>query len=429
MELKAHPSIAVAGCISTTALSQTLVVELDKAVLGKGKVFNFVVHVRIGEDKHKKRLHVLEELPSVSGLQDVATVSGIFDTIRGYFDYEHVLLTTLDHGSGFAIFAPPDDPPRLFSLAHRFVLKKKRIAPPVAKKKEKKRTLAAFRAAVLKSTRDAEPSGITMDKLHQAIRRTFGTVDVIFMRNCFMQMFDTGYTLREVTRYLVAFESLMWFPAFDYVIWFKAMQAEGSLLTPEETVNGAIRGFTRTRMLERMRTDSAVFGNDLGFYPQLNELMNTMIEELIFYVEGNKGKLLACRVGVIDIVHKDYKGADYQLVDARFWFVKAGRLLRQNKKYQEALANFLVVHDLMIGKRLFVGKLLASGRYHESGFSLYFPDSVENIARDGSFYSLYYARQSPTRSHFSHHSLWPEFIAYLFLDIKPRLLHEQRARP
>lgn len=425
MELKAHPSIAIAGCISTTALSQSLVVELDKAVLGKGKVFNFVVEIMVGADKHKKRLRVLEELPSVSGLQDVATVSGIFDTIRGYFDYEHVLLTTLDHGSGFAIFSPPDEPPHLlYSLAHRYSMKKKRVAPSASKKKGKKRTIAAFRAAVLRSTRDAEPSGITMDKLQQAIRKTFGKVDVIFMRNCFMQMFDTGYTLREVTRYLVAFESLMWFPAFDYVIWFKAMQKEGRLLTPEETVTGAIRGFTRTRMLARMRTDSAIFGNELSFYPQLNDCMNSMIEELIFYVQGNKEKLLSCRVGIIDIVRKDYKGADYQLVDARFWFVKAGRLLRENKKYQEALANFLVLHKAMVGKRQFVGKLLSNGRYHESGFSLYFPNAVEKIARDGSFYSLYYAPQSPTRSHFSHHSLWPEFIAYLFLDVKPRLLRE-----
>ena len=425
MELKAHPSIAIAGCISTTALSQTLVVELDKAVLGKGRVFNFVVEILVGADKHKKRLHVLDELPSVSGLQDVATVSGIFDTLRGYYDYEHILLTTLDHGSGFAIFAPPDDQPRLYSLAHRFKQKKRRVVRHITPKK--RHTIAAIRAAVLKSTRDSEPSGLTMDKLHQAIHRTFGKVDVIFMRNCFMQMFDTGYTLRKVTRYLVAFESLMWFPAFNYAIWFKAMQEEGSLLTPEEVVTGAIRGFRRTRMLERFRTDSAVFGNELSFYPQLNDLMNTMIEELIRELRGNKAKILACRNRIIDLVHKDYKGADYQLVDARFWFEQAGKLLQKNKKYQEALANFLVVHTQMIGKRQFVGKLLAGGRYRESGFSLYFPNSPEKIARDGSFYSLYYAAQSPTRSEFSHQSLWPGFIAYLFLDIKPSLLRQPAA--
>ena len=236
-----------------------------------------------------------------------------------------------------------------------------------------------------------------------------------------MQTFDTGYTLREVTSYLVAFESLMWFPAFDYVIWFKAMQAKGAALSPEQVVTGAIRGLSRTRMAERYRTDSAVFGNDLSFYPQLNELMNTMIEELVEFVPGNKGKLLACRDQIIDIVHKDYKGADYQLIDARLWFEQAGRLLRKNQRYQEALANFLVIHERTVAKRQFVGKLLAGGRYRESGFSFYFPNSPEKLARDGSFYSLYYAPQSLTRSQFSHHSLWPGFIAYLFLDIKPRL--------
>jgi hypothetical protein len=137
LELKTDPDIAIAGCISTSALSQTLMVELDKAVGGKGRVFNFVVQIRVGAPAKEKRIHVLDELPSNSGLNEAATVTGIFNTIREQFEYEHVLLTTLDHGAGFSIFDPPDAPaPQpLYSLAHRFKKKRNAAAPKKAPKK------------------------------------------------------------------------------------------------------------------------------------------------------------------------------------------------------------------------------------------------------------------------------------------------------
>jgi hypothetical protein len=266
-----------------------------------------------------------------------------------------------------------------------------------------------------------------MDSLHHAIHKTFGKVDVIFMRNCFMQMFDTGHTLREVTRYVVGFESLMWFPAYNYAYWHKAMESKGRRLDVAEVVAGAIKGLTRSRVPERMLSATALFANETAYYDELNAVMNTMIEELIFFVKGNKEKLLKCRVGIVDIVRKGYKGADFQLIDGRFWFEKAGKLLNKNKKYQDALASFLVLHKKLVGKRSVVGNAMSGGQYRESGFSLFFPNSPENLARDGSFYSVYYTPQSSYRSQFSRHTLWPDFIAYLFLDIEPRLLRRSRS--
>jgi hypothetical protein len=268
------------------------------------------------------------------------------------------------------------------------------------------------------------PSGITVDQLREAIRATFGKADVIFMRNCFMQMFDTGCTLCDVTSFLVTFESLMWFPAYNYVTWLRAMQASGDSLTSEQVARFAIRGLTKTKMPKVFRDDTALFGNDLSYYPAINDCMNVMIRELIDYVKGHKGKLMECRRKVINIAARRNPHARYQLVDAQLWFEKAGKLLSTNEEYQKALERFLVLKVKSIDRRRFVGKKDSQPGYRESGFSLYFPTTLADIGMFGSFYSLYYSAESRTLSRFTRFSLWPDFIAFLFLDIKPCLLKE-----
>ena len=441
LELKADDSFAIAGCISTTVLSQSLVVELDSAIAGKEGAFSFVVELRIGAPKEDKRLHVLDQLPSGMGMDDPGAVTSVFRTIQNNFEYEHLIITTLDHGAGYSIFEEPAQGPgnaivsaaspgaRLFkqplhSLAHQV----KPLKPAKLKGGQKKpggRSLGAIKSLLAYSVKNALPSGITVDQLRQAIRATFGKADVIFMRNCFMQMFDTGCTLCDVTGYLVTFESLMWFPEYNYVIWFRAMQAAGDRLTPEQVARSAVRGLTKAKTLKVFQDDTALFGNDLSYYPAINDCLNRMIRELIFYVkEGHKGKLMECRKKVINIARRRNPQAHYQLVDARLWFKTAGKLLARNTEYQEALNCFLALQEKSIARRRFVGKEDSKPGYRESGFSLYFPTTLTDIGMVGSFYSLYYSSESRNLSRFTRYSLWPDFIAYLFLDISPCLQKE-----
>jgi hypothetical protein len=439
LELKADDSFAVAGCISTTVVTQSLAVELDAVIQGKGRVFNFVVELRIGASKEDKRLHVLDQLPSGTGLDDPGAVTKIFQTIHNHFEYEHLVITTLDHGAGYSIFEEPGGPQEaVLSAASPGVKLSERPlhflshlvkSGKLAKAKPQKKSLTGkginpVVSLMRHSAKHAMPSGITVDQLREAIRATFGKADVIFMRNCFMQMFDTGCTLCDVTSFLVTFESLMWFPAYNYVTWLRAMQASGDSLTSEQVARFAIRGLTKTKMPKVFRDDTALFGNDLSYYPAINDCMNVMIRELIDYVKGHKGKLMECRRKVINIAARRNPHARYQLVDAQLWFEKAGKLLSTNEEYQKALERFLVLKVKSIDRRRFVGKKDSQPGYRESGFSLYFPTTLADIGMFGSFYSLYYSAESRTLSRFTRFSLWPDFIAFLFLDIKPCLLKE-----
>jgi len=440
LELKTDDSIAVAGCISTTVVTQSLAVELDAVIQGKGGVFNFVVELRIGASKDDKRLHVLDQLPSGTGLDDPGAIPRIFKTIQNNIEYEHLIITTLDHGAGYSIFEEPNGTDNdgqsaaspgfklserpLHSLSHLVKPPKSAKTKPV-KKKLNGKGIDPVLALMRHSAKHAMPSGISIDQLREAIRVTFGKADVIFLRNCFMQMFDTGCTLCDVTSFLVTFESLMWFAAYNYVTWLRAMQTAGDSLTPEQVARFAIRGLTKTKIKKVPREDTAIFGNDLSYYPAINDCMNVMIRELIFYVrDRHKEKLMGCRRKVINIARRRNPHAQYQLVDARLWFEKAGKLLAANKEYQKALKRFLVLQRKSIDGRCYVGKQDRESGYRESGFSLYFPTTLADIGMFGSFYSLYYSSESKTLSRFTRYSLWPDFIAFLFLDIKPCLLKE-----
>jgi hypothetical protein len=445
LDQEVDPSqIGIAGWISTTTVTPILERELDQKVNGKGPVHNFVVQLMPGPG-NKRRLHVLRQLPSRAGLQQVAPVIRNLTLIRDLYEYEHIILTTWDHGSGFAFFTDPDklqlrrgpaspaikgkdavvrhpthDTPvhRLFKEGSlRQALKKQR--------KEPSRKLSDFRAFFEHPEFLDIPYGLTMDKLHKVIRTVFKRVDVIFMRNCFMQVFDSGYTLNDVADFLVASESIMWFPAYNYTIWLKAMLcAKG--LTPKEVASDAIMGVTGAKGVEpRFRKDMAVFGNDLSVYPALNDAINRMTTQLIYFVKGNKGKLMAIRASITDVVRADFPNSGFQLIDAKWWFVNAGKLLYQNDEYQDALKDFLVLHRQTVGDRKVVGSKLRGNGYHESGFSLYFPKYPENIMTSASYYRLYYALHTPFKARFTKFSLWDEFIGYLFLGFKPHLLQAQ----
>jgi Clostripain family len=439
LKINTDMGIGIAGCISTTAISPTLERELSTPPQGEGKVHSFVVRLLMGAERRDRRLQVLEELPSGKSLTEADDVVHIFRTIRKHYEYEHVLLTTWDHGSGFAIFAEPDKPaivahnPAIAGKAvivrhpihnvavHRlFRLSAMQKGLPVLRKKD---TLAKYRRLLEKPGWISVPYGLTMDKLRSAILAGFGKVDVLFMRNCFMQTFDTGFILHDVVDYLVACESIMWFEAYDYSIWLKALEHASAPLTEQGVAATAILGFTQAKVDPFYETDTALFGNDLSFYPALNYTMDLMIRELIFYAKGNKGKLLECRRKITDIVRRDDQRSGFQLVDARYWFEKVGaELLADNAAYQDALKDFLVLHKRTVGGRLFVGRLLRGNCYDESGFSLYFPAYAENVEYSFSFYAMYYALHSPFRSEFTRSSLWDEFIGYLFLNLKPHLL-------
>lgn len=451
LALKADDSIAIVGCFSTTRLTKDLVVELDAPILGKKDIFNFVFEIRVGAPETEKRLRVLSQLPSDKGLDDWRAVTGVFETIRENFDYKHLLITTLDHGTGYSLFADPerDDDGNILPTGPT-AASRSRARPRLRGATSTPRgATSTLRAAVARRTapragsvspaeilnfiaENAEfnqPVGITIDQLRRAIRNTFGTADLLFMRNCYMGMLDTGFTLCDTVKYLVTFESLMWFPAYNYSIWLKAMQKAGNKLTPKLAADLAMRGFTRARKIPRkFKEDTAMFGAGLEDYPAINRCVNTMTRILIGYArQGRQKDLMKVRRSIKNIAKRRNPIGNYEYVDARLWFKKAGQLLKDKpeegvnrKEYQKAFKRFLVLQKRAIGKRKYVGELNSAPGYEESGFSLYFPGKLEDLGEEGCFYSFYYFSQSLDLSRFAQASVWPDFIGLLFLEIEPR---------
>jgi len=408
-------NVGIAGWLSTTEITGPLIRSLDKIPVGDGPVYNFVLRLRPGGPR-PKRFQVLKQLSPKKGLAKVEDVTPVLKYLRSLYEYEHVILTTWDHGSGFAFFADPDPLP----IVNPVKTTGKKTAPPAKRPRTPK--LSTLRARLQRRSwlEEYQPEGLTMISLRAAIFQSFGTIDVIFMRNCYMQLFDTGMLMRDVADYLVACESTMYFEAYDYTIWLKAMLKAGKKLTDEKVAATAILGFTKAKVVPEHRIDTAIFGLDLSFFAAINDAMNRMIRQLILGMKKHKHEFKDYRSEMIEVQAVDWPGADFQLVDAKHWFQLAKRSMKGNKKYQEAWRDFLDLHKRMVGDRAFIGSLLQESGYSESGFSIYFPGTPENLGSPGSFYSLYYVPMSKTVSPVIYDSLWPVFLGYLLLDIKPK---------
>jgi hypothetical protein len=230
-----------------------------------------------------------------------------------------------------------------------------------------------------------------------------------------MQIFDTGYTLHPVTKYLIASEGSMDFRAYDYDIWLDAIEKMNGRISLPQIAQAIIAGFSQSGAIRSIADDTAMFGNNLDYYPALNTCMNAMIRILIQLALTHKAELLECRREITDLTREDYPTARFHLVDARLWFEKAGELLQRNKTYHEHLRTFKTLHKKTVGNRSYRGNVVGYGNCAASGFSLYFPALLTQLAANRSYYELYYALSSRYKSRFTKRSLWDDFIAALFL--------------
>lgn len=426
--------IEIVVCLSTSTISGFLRRNLAGKITGDQPPYSMIIRVNPRRNS-PKRLELVKELdPNYSSFIVVGNIVRVFAHIRQRYEYKRIALCTWDHGSGYAIFTRPDKirgrplledkvmktklkgvvvvHPDHFAPVHRLF----RAAPLIRQHKSLKgmTELKKFKHLLQDIRWMKPPRSLTMDNLRMAIRRTFGKVDIIFMRNCFMQMFDTGFVLKDVTRWLVACEGAMWFRYYDYDILLDALQAMNGRVSMERVAGAAVTGFSKLNNPARVNTDTALFGNDLYYYPELNKCMNAMILILLRYAKYDKQTVLHCRKQMTDIGEKDFPGGGLELVDARLWFEKAGALIRHDTAYHSQLKRFQDLHEKAIGKRNYRGQM-AGHKWGASGFSLYFPSLLANIAEYRSFYQLYYALKAHSRANFTRHSHWDEFISYLLL--------------
>ena len=238
---------------------------------------------------------------------------------------------------------------------------------------------------------------------------SFGKVDVLLLRNCFMQLFDTGYTLRNAAKYLVAFEGSMYFWTYDTDILLDALGKDARAIC-----GAAVKSFDVHNPYKNIRAQTGLFANELSRYPALNTLINGMTR-ILFGLKNRKADIIACRATCGDLALATDPG-QFQLVDAHRWFNQAGQvLLPQHREYQRLLKAFNRVHQKTVVDS-FIGEQIGNGEFGASGFSMYFPSSLDNLGYSRSFYKLYYDKDSPYRSRFCRKSIWDAFIHFVFLD-------------
>ncbi|HTJ12993.1 MAG TPA: clostripain-related cysteine peptidase [Dinghuibacter sp.] len=389
-----NPNVTQLVCVSVYALPPTLEKHLDGQLRIRrvnGDLVSLILELR------DHRFTLVKELPlKAADFCNPKHMLGMFRFIRDNYPYKRLLLSTWDHGSAFGIFNKTDKRLKVHGELHQVftlqrVLKGLRNTPHIAK-----------------------PHCLGMEGLARAIRGSFGKADVLLLRNCFMQLFDTGYTLHDAARYLVAFEGTMYFWTYDTDVLLGALGKGTGPEGVKAICAAAVKSFDVHNPYKNIRAQTGLFANDLSRYPALDVLIEDMTR-ILLTLKNRKKDILACRATCSDLAAATDPG-QFQLVDAHRWFNQAGRmLLPQHREYQRALNSFnKTLRKTVIDS--FVGDQIGEGQFGASGFSLYFPSSLDDLGFNRSFYKLYYDRDSLYRSRFSRKSVWDAFIHFVFLD-------------
>lgn len=394
IEYPGNPNVVQLVCLSVYTLPPTLLKHLDGRLRAR-RVDGDLVSLVLRLENH--RFTLVRELPlKSSDFCKPRNMQSMFRWIRDRYPYRRLLLSTWDHGSAFGIFNKTDKRLKVCGELHQAftlqrVLKGLRNAPHIA-----------------------QPHCLGMEGLAKAIRGSFGVADVLLLRNCFMQLFDTGYTLHDVARYLVAFEGTMYFWTFDTDVLLGALGKGTGPEGVKAICAAAVESFDVHNPYKHIRAQTGLFANDLSRYPALDALISQMTR-ILLTLKGRREDILGCRATCSDLAAATDPG-QFQLVDAHRWFNQAGRLLvPRHREYQRLLKAFNRLHEKTVIDS-FIGDQIGKGQFGASGFSLYFPSNLDDLGFNRSFYKLYYDRDSLYRSRFSKKSAWDAFIHFVYLD-------------
>jgi hypothetical protein len=250
---------------------------------------------------------------------------------------------------------------------------------------------------------------LSMDDLNDAITATFGSsgqkINVVVMMNCYMQFFDTGYTLRLAgVDYLVASVSGATFMGYNYRKLFGTLLKD-TAMTPIDLAKLAVSSINDKNLsnvsLRRELYEATFYTVNLGMYEKLAGYMSELGEKLIAELPANVEKIRAAR-NQCQVIHPYYNLIDF------FRFVQGLRNAFGANWQPDLVGKILHLPDAFVlasfhGKGLKRGK----GQSYPLGYSICIPLEGASSVK---FYQTYFDPGSPYATPFSKAYQWSAFV-------------------
>jgi hypothetical protein len=242
-------------------------------------------------------------------------------------------------------------------------------------------------------------------------------IDILLMTNCFMQLFDNGYTLSNKVKYLVGAEGPMSMEGYDWGSLITLLNQQPG--TPSKTLATQICTDLQkmyARKGETMTLASAtIFANRLKFYPMALRIFLDMLKDLkpLLLETAVVQKLVEIR-GLMKNVSTYPK---YPLVDAGLWITLVTQQIPQltnaayyHKMFSQLQSKILVKDTISAISHLQDQNSVQ--KYGYSGISLYYPADNKMHEDQEVLFCAYFDKAVPQP--FRTTSKWNEFLDAYF---------------
>jgi len=256
-----------------------------------------------------------------------------------------------------------------------------------------------------------------ISQLAEALNRyLYGAdVDVFLMSNCFMQLFDNGYTLSSKVKFLVAAEGYMSMRGYDFAALMKLLNTTPAI-SAESIVKQVLIDLNQLyqRVGDAVASSSAtIFANRLKFYPLALRVFEDLLEELEPLLPRIAPKLQDIRNQMLCVTNNP----KYPLVDAGLWVRLVAEQVREleNGDYYAKIFGELqekIVVGNLLDKLSQASDQTAARRHGYSGISIYFPLDDKMHENQEIVWCAYFDKA--IKAPFRERSRWHEFLKKYF---------------
>jgi len=415
----------------------------------KRKIEARLFHIVDATSNGKSESKELENYGQIN-IGSTINLAKIFEDVAAKFPSQRVMLFTWDHGSGFGVFeADPESSSISGELSITEIETLIRNTEGVRKPRflitnNKIAQLKQSSTGDLTASPTHEPNAIrlypevntylqdsevrestdilTNEELSRAIISGFKgqKVDILVMVNCFMQMVETGYSLKNCVDYLVACETGFWAYGFDYQSIFLQLNQDpdtdtkfiGKLFV--DTIENTYRRINELKLLNSVvvSTCNLKYADLVSDY--INEfvrLVNSNIQR--YYPLIKKARKKVPEISSLIFKRKSDIFAPFPIfiVDIMYLLFLLSNENDEIKRVFQTISNDAVYNKYIVARRIGSDFETDNMNVEEiNGFSIYFPQFKKD-AIGKEYYRYFYKHNAKFEIEFSKKTLWSQFLS------------------
>jgi hypothetical protein len=253
---------------------------------------------------------------------------------------------------------------------------------------------------------------LTIHELKETIKEVFKStkLDILVMMNCYMQVFDTGFELRNQVRYLIAPETYIYMNGYNYQAFLKKLNYDPKISSKK--IAKLIVSSFKTKYIDNIRLKDEILNSvtislfDLAYFERIAHLLNSIAIILYDFLEDEDK---------FDIIKESRNKCGYIpytlrffITDMKFFFQNLSTRLN-DKRTNKKIDSIQRLFNLSL-KKIHVGRKISniSNPIETKGISIFFPEYSNQIK--SMLYDEFVNENKPEATEFVKSNKWDQFV-------------------